>query len=93
MMSLPADIELDVGGVHHGLDVYRAQVVAIEVDVEDADRHLAVFQGFDLRGQALRERDAAAADPDEGELDPDRWSFPESRARGEPASGRFRTRS
>ena len=67
-MSLPCHAERNLGGADHRLDVHRAQIVAIEVDVENADRHLAVFEALDLRGQPLRQRNAAAADADEGQL-------------------------
>ena len=68
MMSLPSTLKRNLGGADHRLDVHRAEIVAVEVDVEDADRNLAVFEALDLRRQPLRQRNAAAADADEGEL-------------------------
>ena len=82
----------DFGGVHDRLDLHGGKIVAIEVDIEDADRNLAVFEGLDLGRQALRQRHAAAADSDEGELVEIR-SFPGFHGPAGPASGRFRTRS
>ena len=68
MMSLPGDGEVDFGGVDDGLDADGGEVVAVEVDVEDADGDFAIFERFDFRGEALGEGHAAAADADEGEL-------------------------
>ena len=45
-----------------------AEVVAIEIDVEDADRNLALFQRLDLGREPLRQRHAAPADADERQL-------------------------
>ena len=56
------------GGADHRLDADGGEVVAIEIDVENADRNGAVFERLDLGGQALRQRNAAAADADEGQL-------------------------
>src|ERR1039457_2627386 len=53
---------------HHRLDVHRAQIVAIQVDVEDAHRDFPVFQALDLRRKPLRQRNAAAPDANKGEL-------------------------
>ena len=58
----------DFGGAHHRLDIHRGEIVAIEIDVENAHRNLAVFQAFDLLRQPLRQRNAAAANADEREL-------------------------
>ena len=44
------------------------EIVAVQIDIQNADRNLAVFERLDLGGQALRQRHAAAADADEGEL-------------------------
>ena len=57
----------NLGGADHRLDVDRAEVVAIEIDVEDADRHCCAFPGLRSSCQPLRQRNAAAADADEGE--------------------------
>jgi hypothetical protein len=44
------DGEGDFGGVELGLGAYGREVVAIEVDVEDAYGDFPVFEGFDLGG-------------------------------------------
>ena len=93
MMSLPCDRKGDFGGADHRLDVHGGEVVAVEIDIEDADRDHALLEGFDLRGQPLRQRHAAAADADEGELVEILASFPESHAPGGPACGRSPRRS
>ncbi len=67
-MSLPVTGKLNVGGVQHRLVRNRRQIVAIEVDIQNADRNLAVLQGFDLLRQPLRQGHAAAADADERQL-------------------------
>src|SRR5262249_15943245 len=59
------DVEADVGVIDDRLYVYRAEVVTVEVDVKNAHGNLAVLEGFDLGGQALRQRNAPAADSDE----------------------------
>jgi len=41
---LAFDAELDVGRTDDGLDADSAEVVAVEVDIEDADRNLPVFE-------------------------------------------------
>src|SRR2546430_10556124 len=53
-------VELDVGGVEDGLDIHRAQVVAVEIDVENADRDFAILKSLNLGGQSLRQRNSAA---------------------------------
>ena len=58
----------NLGGVDDGLDVHRGQIVAIQIDVEDADRDRALLQRLDLSRQPLRQRHAAAPDADEGQL-------------------------
>src|SRR5262249_23708653 len=58
----------NIGAAHDGLDVYCRKVVAIEIDIEDADRDLALLERLDFRRQPLRHRDAAAANAYEGEL-------------------------
>src|SRR5271157_461587 len=45
---LAFDVELDVGGADDGFDVHRAEVVAVEVDIEDAHGHLPAFERFDF---------------------------------------------
>ena len=36
--------ERNLGGAHDGLDVHRGQIVAVQVDVEDADRESRAFR-------------------------------------------------
>ena len=67
MMSLPVTGKANLGGVQDGLCGDGGEVVAIEADVEDADRDVEAFERLDFRGQALGDGDAAAADADEGE--------------------------
>ena len=68
MMSLPCDGERNLGGADHGLDIHGAEIVAIQVDIQNADRNLAILERLDFRGQPLRQRNAAAANADEREL-------------------------
>ena len=58
----------DVGRAHHRLDIDGRQVVAVQVDVQDAGRNLTAFECLDLSRQPLRQRNAPAADADEREL-------------------------
>ena len=51
-----------------GLLPDRAEVVTIEIDIEDADRDLPALQRFDLGGQPLRKRNASPPDSDEGKF-------------------------
>ena len=68
MMSLPVTGERNVGGVHHRLLADGGEIVAIEIDIQNADRNFALFERFDLASQSLRQRHAAAADADERQL-------------------------
>ncbi len=45
---LAGDRKRDVRGVHHGLVGNGGQVVAVQGDIQDADRDVAVLQGLDL---------------------------------------------
>ena len=87
------DGEGDLGGADDGLDVDGGEVVAVEIDIEDADRHGAVFERFDFPRQALRQGHAAAADADEGEAVEVRDFSRGFRAPAGPACGRFPRRS
>ena len=64
-MSLPCTGKRNLGGADDGLVADRRQIVAVEIDIEDADRNGALLQRLDLPGQPLRQRNAAAADADE----------------------------
>ncbi len=44
------------------------EIVAIEIDIEYADRNFESFQAFNLCRESLRQRNAAALDPDESQL-------------------------
>ena len=67
MMSLPCHRKRNFGGADHRLDIHRGEIVAIQIDIQDAHRDFALFERFDLAGQALRQRNAAAADADESQ--------------------------
>src|SRR4051812_8555844 len=58
----------DLGGADHRLDIHRGEIVTIEIDIENADRDRALLQCLDLSSKPLRQRDAAPADADEGQL-------------------------
>ena len=64
---LAVEIEEDVGGVHLGSEM-RREVVAVEADVELAERHLRALDGLDLLGQALGEQIAPRHDADERDV-------------------------
>ncbi len=51
-----------------GLCADGGQVVAIEVDVEDSDRDLAVFERRNFGREALRQRNSAPPDADKCQL-------------------------
>ena len=53
--------------MHLGREM-RREVVAIEADVELAERHLRALDGLDLLGQALGEQVAARHDADERDV-------------------------
>ena len=57
----------DLGGAHHRLDIHGREIVAVQIDIEDAHRNPAFFERLDLPGQPLRQGNAAAADPDKSQ--------------------------
>src|SRR5215471_12032437 len=61
------DTKGDVGGLQHGLRGHLGQVVAVESDVERADRDLDTVNAAHGAGNALCERHAATADADQGQ--------------------------
>jgi hypothetical protein len=66
--DVPAgDRERDFGGVHNWLGCDGGQIIAIEADVQNADRDVDSFERLDLGGEALGHGHAAAADADEGQ--------------------------
>ena len=65
---LAGDGELDVGGIVNGFFGDGGKIVAVEIDVEDADGHFALFELLDFGSQTHGQGDAAAADSDEGEF-------------------------
>ena len=64
---LAGDRERDFRGIHHGLAGNGGQVIAVQSDIQDADRDLAVLEGLDSVRQALRHGHAAAANADKGQ--------------------------
>ena len=68
MTSRPDDGEGDFGGIEHGPFRNHGEIVAVEADIEDADRDFTAFEALDLGRQSLRERHAAPPDSDEGEF-------------------------
>ena len=62
------DRERDFGGVDHRLFGNGGKIVAVQIDVENADRNHAILQVLDLFGETLRQRHAAAADADERQV-------------------------
>lgn len=65
---LPGDGEIDFSSVDYRLLGDSGKVVAIKVDVEDADRNGPALERLDLGGKTLRKRYATAADTDKGKL-------------------------
>ena len=61
----PGDVEVDVRGVQHRRVRARGDVVAVEADVEVAERHLGAEQLLEQRVQPVREEGAATVDADE----------------------------
>ncbi len=61
----PGDVEVDVRGVQHWRVGTRGDVVAVEADVEVAERHVRAEQLLQYSVQPLREERAAAVDADE----------------------------
>src|SRR5262249_42668105 len=59
---LAGDFELNVGSAYDRLDIDGAEIVAIEVDIEDAHGDLAIFERLDFARQPLGQRYSAAAD-------------------------------
>jgi hypothetical protein len=57
--------ERNVGGVHHRLMAHRRKIVAVQVNVQDADGHRAPLQSLNLLGEPLRQRHAPPPDADE----------------------------
>ena len=49
----------------HGLFGNGGKIVAVQIDVEEADRNGEIFEILDLLGQTERQRNATAADSDE----------------------------
>ena len=45
--------------------VHGSEVVAVEIDIQNADGYGALFERFDFAGQALGQRYAAAPNADE----------------------------
>ena len=68
MISLPWTEKSISRGVELRLDAHGAEIVAIEVDVENADGDLPLLERFDFGGEPLGQRNPTAADADEGEL-------------------------
>ena len=64
---MPAQVEVERGRVHDRLLGARGDIVAVESDVDRAQRHLLPAPLLDQRRQALGERDAARVDADECE--------------------------
>src|SRR3954467_12063968 len=60
--------KIDLSGVEHRLNADGGQIIAVEVDVENANRHLEAFERGDLLRQPLRQGNPTAAYPDESEL-------------------------
>src|SRR5205814_205394 len=58
------DGKRDVGGVDDGLVGDGGEVVAVEVDIQNAHGDLALLEALDFLGEALGERDASAANAD-----------------------------
>src|SRR5579885_1312056 len=58
------DRERDFGAVDHGRLPDRGKIVAIQVDVENADGNFALLQRFNFLGKPLRQGNAPAADAD-----------------------------
>ena len=68
IMSLPSTENGISVALTTGLISDRAQIVAIQIDIQNSDRNLAIFQSLDFRGQPLRHGHAAAPNADEREL-------------------------
>jgi hypothetical protein len=77
MMSLPATSKGISVELTTGLMSTVLRSLAVEVDIENAGRDLAVLEALDFLRQPLRERHAAPPDADEGEPIEGRWSSPE----------------
>ena len=60
-------IEADLRRVHHGADIVRGEVIAIELDVELPHVYRLLLNGFDQCCQALRQRNTPALDPDQAQ--------------------------
>lgn len=58
------DVEADLPRIDNRAFRDGGQIVAIEIDVEDADRNFAVFETLDFGGETLRERNTAALNAD-----------------------------
>ncbi len=61
------DREIDFGGAVHGLFGNSREIVAIKIDVEEADRDGEILKILDFFGEPEREGNAAAADSDKGQ--------------------------
>ena len=68
MMFLPAIGNPISALLHHRLRPQRGEVVAIQSDVQRADRHRRLFDPCDHLPQALRQRHPAPADAHQSEV-------------------------
>jgi hypothetical protein len=62
------DRKRNVRGTHNGFDTHGAEIVAVEVNIENADWNCPVLEGLDLGSEALRHGNAAAANANERKL-------------------------
>ena len=62
---LALDVEIDLAPLKDGIAAAGEQIVAIERDIENAERKSDAFEPFDLRLHPARQNDPARADADE----------------------------